>query len=151
MTVPRKEANRMPAHEDVRDLLGRRGLLCAAALLGAGALAGCATREGGGATTPANLKGKELAKAADVPVGGGTVVGDLKVVVTQPREGTFKAFSAVCTHQGATLGSVEDGMILCPSHGSGFGISDGSVKEGPARAPLKSYPCQLRDGAIYGV
>src|SRR4051812_46577546 len=36
-----------------------------------------------------------LASAADVPVGGCFVVSAAKVVVTQPTEGDFKAFSAV--------------------------------------------------------
>lgn len=130
---------------------GRRGVLCAAALLGAGALAGCATRDGGmSGATPPKLKGKPLAKAADVPVGGGRVDGNLKVVVTQPEQGTYKAFSAVCTHQGGTLGTIEDGVITCPLHGSEFSVTDGSVKKGPARAPLKSYPCKLQGDNIVG-
>src|SRR5688572_23233833 len=40
--------------------------------------------------------------AADVPVGGGTVLTEEKVVVTQPTKGEFKAFTAICTHQGCT-------------------------------------------------
>ena len=55
---------------------------------------------------------------SDVPVGGGTVFADEEVVVTQPTEGEFMAFTAVCTHQGCIVGKVEDDMILCPCHGS---------------------------------
>ncbi|MFN8157398.1 MAG: Rieske (2Fe-2S) protein [Candidatus Nanopelagicales bacterium] len=74
--------------------------------------------------------------AADVPVGGGVILADKKVVVTQPAKGEFKAFSAVCTHQGCAVASVANGVIVCPCHGSQFSISDGSVKGGPAPSPL---------------
>lgn len=81
-------------------------------------------------------QGEVLVKAADVPVGGGTVITDKKVVVTQPKAGEFKAFSAVCTHQGCLVNSVSDGTINCPCHGSKFRITDASVAHGPAKKPL---------------
>ena len=76
--------------------------------------------------------------AADVPVGGGTILKDQKVVVTQPAKGDFKAFTAVCTHKGCTVAKVQDGLIMCPCHGSRFSIEDGSRKAGPAQAALAS-------------
>jgi len=76
--------------------------------------------------------------AADVPVGGGTILKDQKVVVTQPAQGDFKAFTAVCTHKGCTVAKVEGGLIMCPCHGSKFSIEDGSRKAGPAQAALAS-------------
>ncbi len=75
-------------------------------------------------------------KAADVPVGGGVIVAASKVVVTQPSAGTFKAFSAVCTHQGCTVTGVADGQIQCNCHQSMFSVADGSVLSGPATSPL---------------
>jgi Rieske Fe-S protein len=77
-----------------------------------------------------------LAGTADVPVGGGKILADQKVVLTQPADGEFKAFTAVCTHQGCTVNSVSDGIIHCPCHGSQFSIEDGSVVGGPAPKPL---------------
>lgn len=79
---------------------------------------------------------KDLAKQADIPVGGGKVFDSAKVVVTQPTEGDFKAFSAVCTHQGCTVTSVEGGTINCSCHGSKFDIATGDVKSGPASSGL---------------
>ena len=80
--------------------------------------------------------GGSSVSAADVPVGGGMILKDQKVVVTQPAKGDFKAFTAVCTHKGCTVAKVEDGLIMCPCHGSKFSIEDGSRKAGPAQAAL---------------
>ncbi|MER7247102.1 Rieske (2Fe-2S) protein [Kribbella sp. NPDC000426] len=80
--------------------------------------------------------GTVLGPVSDVPVGGGKVFTDAKVVVTQPTAGQYKGFSAVCTHQGNIVGSVEDGQIVCPFHNSHFKITDGSVASGPAQSPL---------------
>jgi Rieske Fe-S protein len=77
-----------------------------------------------------------LAKKGDIPVGGGTIFPDEQVVVTQPADGDFKAFSAVCTHQGCLVNIVKGGTINCPCHGSKYKITDGSVVNGPATQPL---------------
>jgi len=78
----------------------------------------------------------DIATTADVPVGGGTIFADEKIVLTQPTEGEFKAFTAVCTHQGCTVTTVKDSTINCPCHGSMYSIEDGSVVGGPAPAAL---------------
>ncbi|MFF4426097.1 Rieske (2Fe-2S) protein [Streptomyces sp. NPDC001549] len=80
--------------------------------------------------------GKALTKKADVPVGGGKVFKEEKVVVTQPKAGTFKCFTAVCPHQGCLVNKVEDGSIDCPCHNSKFAIADGAVTKGPATKGL---------------
>ena len=59
-----------------------------------------------------------LTSAADVPVGGGLIFPEEQVVVTQPTEGEFKCFTAVCTHQGCIVSSVQAGGIRCECHGS---------------------------------
>ena len=78
-----------------------------------------------------------LVAAADVPVGGGVVLKEEELVVTQPAEGTFKGFSAICTHQGCLVAGVSDGEITCDCHGSVFSADDGSVVTGPATSPLE--------------
>jgi Rieske Fe-S protein len=89
-------------------------------------------------------------KAAAVPVGGGmlTDYGGAPVVVTQPSRDDFKAFSGVCTHQGCTVGGVQDGRIFCPCHGSEFSIRDGSVLHGPASQPLPEKQVTVKGDTI---
>ncbi|MFG1710234.1 Rieske (2Fe-2S) protein [Nonomuraea sp. M3C6] len=91
---------------------------------------------------------KALADTADIPSGGGKVFEGQKVVVTQPVDGEFKAFTAVCTHQGCTVATVSNGTINCPCHGSKFKIEDGSVANGPASEPLKEKKITVDGGKI---
>jgi nitrite reductase/ring-hydroxylating ferredoxin subunit len=77
---------------------------------------------------------KVLAAVADVPSGGGIITNDL--VITQPSEGTFKAFTNICTHQQCKVGNVKGGTINCECHQSKFSIEDGSPQAGPANKPL---------------
>lgn len=86
---------------------------------------------------------KDLAKAADIPVGGGKIFDSAKIVITQPTAGDYKAFSAVCTHQGCTVSSVKDGTINCACHGSQFDIATGDVKAGPATSGLPAKTVTL--------
>ncbi|MFB7834164.1 Rieske (2Fe-2S) protein [Streptomyces sp. NPDC056056] len=92
--------------------------------------------------------GRALAKTADIPVGGGTVFTAEKVVVTQPTAGEFKAFSAVCTHQGCLVNKVADGTIDCPCHGSKFRITDAAVVAGPAPRPLPAEQITVSGDSI---
>ena len=91
-----------------------------------------------GASSGAAGTGEPIASAANIPVGGGTVFDQRRVVVTQPKQGTFKAFSAVCTHEGCLVSEVKNGTINCLCHGSRFKVADGSVATGPATRSLKS-------------
>jgi Rieske Fe-S protein len=92
--------------------------------------------------------GIDLGPASDVAVGGGTIYADQNVVVTQPSQGDFKCFSAICTHQGCPVQSVSSGTINCNCHGSRFSIQDGSVVQGPATAPLPEKKVTVKGGEI---
>jgi len=96
----------------------------------------------------ASAQPPSLARASDVPVGGGTILADKKIVITQPRAGSFKAFTAVCTHQGCTVSSVSGGTINCPCHGSRFSVTNGSVVQGPAPSPLAPVSIKVHGTAI---
>ena len=92
--------------------------------------------------------GAALASTSDVPVGGCFVVAASKIVLTQPTEGDFKAFTAVCTHQGCIVESSTDGEIPCPCHGSRFSLEDGSPQSGPASAPLDAVEITVDGDSI---
>jgi Rieske Fe-S protein len=92
--------------------------------------------------------GTSLGRTSDIPVGGGKVFADQKVVVTQPSSGQFKGFSAVCTHQGCTVAKVADGVIVCPCHNSTFKVADGSVASGPATSALPAKNVTVSGGEI---
>jgi Rieske Fe-S protein len=77
-----------------------------------------------------------LASTSDIPVGSGKIFQDEKVVITQPAEGDFKAFSAVCTHQGCLVSKIDSSAITCTCHQSTFSLEDGSVLGGPAKSAL---------------
>lgn len=122
------------------------------ALSVAAVLAGCSSGDSGGAggdSGEAPEAGTELAAAEEVPVGGGVVISEEGLVLTQPAEGEFKAFTSTCTHQGGALSSVEDGEMICPLHNSHFAIEDGSPVSGPATEALAEIPIEVRDGAIF--
>jgi Rieske Fe-S protein len=89
-----------------------------------------------------------IAKASDVPVGGGVILPEQTIVVTQPTAGTFEGFSSTCTHAGCTVASISGGTINCPCHGSRYSIKDGSVVGGPAPAPLPKKPVKDQGGNI---
>jgi nitrite reductase/ring-hydroxylating ferredoxin subunit len=110
---------------------------------GGGQAASPSPSGGGGAAS-----GTKLAKTSAIPEGGGTIFKDQKVVVTQPKEGTYKAFSSICTHRGCPVTSVSDGMIICPCHMSKFRVADGSVVAGPATTPLPAVDIKVEGGYI---
>ncbi len=84
---------------------------------------------------------------SDVAVGGGVVVEET-YVVTQPTDGDFKGFTAICTHKQCPVGEVTDGEIICPCHGSRFSIEDGAVVNGPATEPLAEAPVSVDGDTI---
>ncbi|MFG3199270.1 Rieske (2Fe-2S) protein [Streptomyces sp. NPDC048208] len=93
--------------------------------------------------------GRALGSVGEIPEGGGKIFTAEKVVVTQPAKGEYKAFSAICTHQGCTLNKVADGTVDCPCHGSKFRISDGSVAHGPATEPLAAKEIMVHGNSIH--
>ena len=145
--------------EAPREDPNRRTVLRGAAVLGAGLplLAACTGADpgsggsgssssggsagsgssGSGGSGSGGSGGTTIAKT-DVPVGGGKILTQDQVVVVQPTKGEFKAYSAICTHQGCTVGEISGGQIICPCHGSHFSIKTGANTAGPLGGPAGS-------------
>ena len=126
----------------------RRALLAGAGAAGVtAALAGC-TAYGEPNSAPAEAKGAALARIADIPFGGGVVLPEQGVVLTQPERGVVKAFRAICTHQGCALSKVDKATIDCGCHGSRFNVADGSVAGGPASRALDAVQVAVEGDSV---
>ncbi len=97
------------------------------------------------ATTPV---AGALASVSEIPVGGGVIVPEPPIVITQPVAGTFKAFTAICPHQGCLVSEVAENEIVCPCHGSLFSAEDGAVVQGPAVQGLTAASIAVQGDSI---
>ncbi|MFE6511086.1 Rieske (2Fe-2S) protein [Nocardioides sp. NPDC057767] len=123
----------------------------AVTVMGVPLLAACGGSDSSGSGSDGGSGSTEdgpLVATSEVPVGGGVIVADRNLVATQPTEGTFKVFSAICTHRSCPVTKVAGGTIDCPCHGSRFSIEDGSVAQGPATSPLEEVSFEVIDGEI---
>lgn len=102
---------------------------------------------GGGGGGGDGQSGQQLTSTSEIDVGGGVIVGG-QYVITQPASGEFKAFTAICTHQGCVVASVSDNTINCDCHGSAFSAEDGSVVNGPAEAPLEEEQIRVEGNKV---
>jgi len=102
----------------------------------------------GSAAASPSSGGAGVAQVTDIPVGGGVILDDPAVVITQPAEGEVKAFTAVCPHQGCLVSEVVDNEIVCPCHGSRFSALDGAVIAGPATVGLTAAGVVVEGGSV---
>ncbi len=113
----------------------RRDVLKAGALSGVLALTGVTASSCSSETATMSSDSISL---TDIPVGGGMVIAEPPLVVTQPSQGEVKAFTSICPHQGCKVNAVSANQIFCPCHGSIFSAIDGSVIRGPATEGLSA-------------
>jgi Rieske Fe-S protein len=99
-------------------------------------------------SAPATSGAGAVAQTSDIPVGGGLIIAEPAVVITQPTAGEFKAFTAICTHQGCLVSEVVNNEIICPCHGSRFSAADGAVLTGPAQTPLTAAGVTVDGGSV---
>lgn len=144
------------------ELISRRSVLRGLLVAAIGGVAGyvvadnsAAARQRNGTTT-ANAYGPNpspnghlLAEVSRIPLGGGIILAADKIVLSRSEAGRVRGFSAVCTHQGCLVGSVHNGQIICPCHGSRFDAQTGAVINGPAALPLPSVPVAVENGGVY--
>jgi nitrite reductase/ring-hydroxylating ferredoxin subunit len=125
-------------------MISRRGVIASAVGVSAvAALSACSPEVSNLTSTPepeapSTSEPVAVAKTSDIPIGSGKKfdVEGVPILITQPRAGEFRGFSAVCTHAGAIMTSVSNSEITCNAHFSIFSADDGSVVSGPAPAAL---------------
>jgi 3-phenylpropionate/trans-cinnamate dioxygenase ferredoxin subunit len=61
------------------------------------------------------------------------------------------ALSGVCPHERGDLseGLVDNGILWCPVHSSGFDCRTGAVVHPPAARPLRTYDVRIEGGEVY--
>jgi nitrite reductase/ring-hydroxylating ferredoxin subunit/uncharacterized membrane protein len=64
--------------------------------------------------------------------------------------GQVYALSSTCSHMGGPLaeGTISDGCVTCPWHGSIFRFADGMIVRGPASTPQPVYQTRIHEGHI---
>lgn len=77
-------------------------------------------------------------------------VDDVPVLVVRESGGTVHALAERCSHLAGPLseGTVTDGCVRCPWHGSVFRLSDGWNVRGPATAPQPAFDTRIVDGHV---
>ncbi|MFF8972818.1 Rieske 2Fe-2S domain-containing protein [Streptomyces sp. NPDC014995] len=89
---------------------------------------------------------------AEFPVGRPVrrLVDDVPVLVVRESGGTVHALAERCSHLAGPLseGTVADGCVQCPWHGSVFRLSDGWNVRGPATAPQPAFDTRILDGHV---
>ncbi|HID22350.1 MAG TPA: non-heme iron oxygenase ferredoxin subunit [Planctomycetaceae bacterium] len=94
----------------------------------------------------------KVANVDEIEPGGrlSVVVEDSPVLVIRVGD-EFFAIEDVCTHDGQPLtdGPVSGQEITCPRHGARFDLASGRALCMPATEPVRTFPVQVRDGAVY--
>jgi nitrite reductase/ring-hydroxylating ferredoxin subunit/uncharacterized membrane protein len=92
----------------------------------------------------------EHTPVADVPDAFAARAGDEMVLITRDGDG-WHSIGDRCTHRGGPLheGTIADGVVTCPWHGSRFRIDDGTVVRGPATSPVRRYEVREQVDGLY--
>jgi thiosulfate dehydrogenase (quinone) large subunit len=92
--------------------------------------------------------GRELVAVSDLPPGRALRFTDGNggpAWLLHEANGDFRAFSAVCTHAGCTVG-LASGQFVCPCHGGRYSVQDGAVLGGPPPSPLRALNVRVIHG-----
>jgi nitrite reductase (NADH) small subunit len=88
-----------------------------------------------------------LGSVHDIPLGEGRTfaVGADMIAVFRLRDGSVRALSAVCPHQGGPLadGQIDRKQVICPLHQSAWDLTTGCSLSG--RADVTTYPVRVDD------
>jgi len=141
-----------------RDAISRRSMIGGCVVTVAAGITGylvahdkwSTTTKGTARSYNSSGNGQFLAHLSQVPSGGGgLILAQDKVVLVRGEGGAVHGLSAICTHQGCTVGSVQNGIISCPCHGSEFNAQTGAVVQGPATRPLPAVSVVVRGQSVF--
>ncbi|SEE02696.1 Rieske (2Fe-2S) protein [Streptomyces sp. TLI_105] len=139
---------------------GKAWAFCGLAAIGTGGAIGghLAYRQSAGANHAeevADLVGPgwhDLGEVASLPQGRPWQgrIGEVPVVIVRGADGEVRVLAARCSHMGGPLaeGTVVDGCVRCPWHGSTFRLSDGWNVTGPATAPQPAFETRTVEGRL---
>ena len=92
------------------------------------------------------------AATADCPPGQllGVAAGKERIVLANV-EGDFYALLDRCSHQDFPLsdGELEGDRLECIYHGAAFDVCTGRAMQLPAIRPVKTFPVEVREGAVF--
>jgi len=91
------------------------------------------------------------ARASELPAGSGRVfpLGLRPAILVHTPEGSWRAFSARCTHLSCTVRYREDlAMLWCPCHDGRFDLTGKNVG-GPPPRPLAEHLVVLKGDEVY--
>ena len=98
----------------------------------------------GSTVTVSNVSGTSLAG-----VGGAALVqaGANNILAIRSGQDTINAFTAICTHEQCTVTGFQNGVFVCPCHGSQYN-SSGAVQQGPATQRLRQFTTQFTNNVL---
>jgi nitrite reductase/ring-hydroxylating ferredoxin subunit len=95
---------------------------------------------------------RPVGKLDSFPVGQATSasLGEIALLVYREPSGEVRVLADRCAHESGPLskGTVAEGCVTCPWHGSTFRLSDGANVRGPATVPQPSFETRVRDGVL---
>jgi nitrite reductase/ring-hydroxylating ferredoxin subunit len=96
-----------------------------------------------------------LCRADELEPGGmrGIPRSDGRSLAVYNVDGDFYATDATCTHAQADLteGDLEGDVVVCPVHMGEFCVRTGAALSFPVTRPLRVYPVELADGAVWAL
>ncbi len=150
----RKETGGKARKSPIPNLADRREVM---RIIGVGTTAVIAALAAGNFKKPIPVpkSGNKIVALSAFPVGSNmqfTAPDGNPAFLFRTKVGVF-AYSAICTHQGCTLGyNTAAHSLDCPCHGSAFDVANGgAVLGGPAPTPLPTYKVAITGDSIVTV
>lgn len=81
-------------------------------------------------------------KTLKIPVDINDGISFIENIIIIKEKDKIQFLASSCTHLGCKINKFENDLLICPCHGSKFGM-DGTPKKGPATKPLQILKFEL--------